>query len=101
MAARLSLARGYLHGGAVLLIDELPASVTTGKAGETLRRFINRVRGQRTIVIVSQQQDILALADSVIEIRAGQIRYLARNITPQTDTKDQDVSYFITKQESA
>lgn len=101
LAARLSLARGYLHGGAVLLIDELPASVTTGKAGETLRRFINRVRGQRTVIIVSQQQDILALADSVIDVRAGKINYLARNITPQSDKQEQEVTYFTPKQESA
>lgn len=94
LAARLSLARGYLHGGSILLIDELPASITTGKAGETLRRFINRVRGQRTVIFVSQQQDILALADSVIEIRDGQIAYLARSTSPAEVAPDADIAYF-------
>lgn len=101
LGARLSLARGYLHGGNLLLIDELPASVTTGKAGQTLRRFLNRVRGQRTVIFVSKQQDILALADSVIEIKNGQISYLARNTTPQTTVQDADITYFTPKRESA
>ncbi len=101
LAARLSLARGYLHGGAILLIDELPPTLGTGRAGEALRRFLTRVRGQRTVIFVSQQQDILAAADSVIEIRQGQIHYLARKMTPEEKPKEDSIAYFNPNRESA
>lgn len=101
LAARLSLARGYLHGGSILLIDELPASITTGKAGDTFKRFLARVRGQRTVVFVSQQQDILAMADSVIEVKNAQISYLSRSLAPVNETSDAEITYFTPKRESA
>lgn len=99
LAARLSLARGYLHGGSVLLIDELPASLVQDKAGEFLRRFIDRTRGKRTLIFVSQHQDMLALADSVLEIRDGQLHYLARSGSEETQKPDADITYFTPRRE--
>ena len=95
----MSLARGYLHGGSVLLIDELPASLVQDKAGEFLRRFIDRTRGKRTLIFVSQHQDMLALADSVLEIRDGQLHYLARSGAAETKKPDADITYSTPRRE--
>lgn len=101
LAARLSLARGYLHGGTLLLIDELPASLLQGRAGNYLKRFLDRTRGKRTVIFVSQDQELLALADSVLEIRGGQLHYLARTERPAEQHEADTITYFTPKRETA
>lgn len=71
LGAHLSLARGYLHGGPIMLIDELPGSVAHDRAGDYLRRFLDKARGQRTVFIVTQQQDIIDMADFSITLEKG------------------------------
>lgn len=72
LAARLSLARAYLHGGSILLIDELPGSLMNSRAGEYLRRYLEKSKGKRTIIMVTHRDDMMALADSTIELRKGE-----------------------------
>lgn len=78
--ARLSLARGYLQDSPIILIDELPNSLLSGRAGKNLRDFIVSGKGKRTCIIVSYRDDIMALADTAIVLRRGS--------APKTGTRD-------------
>lgn len=72
LAAKMSLARAYLHGGAIMLIDELPGSLLHDRAGTYLRRYIEKQRGKKTIVMVTHNPDFTAMADDVFEMRKGE-----------------------------
>ena len=69
LAARLMLARFYLHGGQLALIDALPPSVLAGSAGKNLRAAIQAWRGGRTVMMCTQHRDFLELADTVVWLR--------------------------------
>lgn len=69
--ARLSLARGYLQDSPILLIDELPNSVLSGKAGKNLREYIIAGKGKRTCIMVSYREDLMMLADTAIVLKRG------------------------------
>ena len=86
LAARLSLARGYLHGGSILLIDEMPGSLLNDRAGDYLRRYIEKSRGKRTIIFVSQNEYFQQIADGLIDLRKGEPpRYIPMNeLQPDT-----------------
>lgn len=66
LATRLSIARAYLHPGNVLLIDELPNTLLTGIAGKNLKDYIARMKGQKTVIMVTYREDFMKLADLVI-----------------------------------
>lgn len=79
LAGRLSLARAYLHGGAILLLDELPGALANSLAGQNLRRYIEKSRGHRTVIMVTHRDDMLEMADMIIELRRGEFpRYVGR-----------------------
>jgi ABC-type bacteriocin/lantibiotic exporter with double-glycine peptidase domain len=72
LATRLSLARAYLHNGNILLIDELPNSLLSGKMGNKLREYIIRNKGKKTIIFCTYRADFMQLADHIIWLRAGE-----------------------------
>lgn len=79
LAARLSLARAYLHSGPVLLIDELPGVLVNSAAGQNLRRYIEKSRGKRTIIMITHRDEILEMADMIVELRRGETpRYVGK-----------------------
>lgn len=69
LASRLSLARAYLHPAAILLIDELPNTLLTGKAGEHLKEYLCECKGKRTVMICTYRDDFLELADTIVWLR--------------------------------
>lgn len=72
LSSRLSLARGYLHPSSLLLIDELPSTLLTGKTGKNLKQYLGHVRGRRTVIMVTYREDYLKIADTIVCMRAGQ-----------------------------
>ncbi len=69
---RLSLARLYLHISPVMLIDEIPNIILSGRAGKNLRDYIARCKGKRTCFMVTYREDFLKMADTLILLRRGE-----------------------------
>lgn len=69
MASRLSLARAYLHPASLLLIDELPNTLLSGKAGKNLKDYLSRAKGKRTIIMCNYREDYMKLADTIVWLR--------------------------------
>ncbi len=71
LALRLSLARLYLHTAPILLIDEIPNIVLSGKSGRNLRDYLARSKGKRTCLMITYREDFLKMADTVVLLRRG------------------------------
>jgi ABC-type bacteriocin/lantibiotic exporter with double-glycine peptidase domain len=69
LAARLSLARAYLHSGSLLLIDELPNTLLSSQTGKNLKNYILQAKGKRTILFCTYRQDFLEMADTIVCLR--------------------------------
>ncbi|MEC8663936.1 MAG: ATP-binding cassette domain-containing protein [Pseudomonadota bacterium] len=69
LATRISLARAYLHPGNVLLIDELPNTLLSGKAGRNLKEYLTRAKGKRTVIICTYRDDYMKLVDTIVWLR--------------------------------
>ncbi len=69
LAARLSLARAYLHPAALLLIDTLPNSLLSGRAGKNLKEYLESVKGKRTVIICTYHEDYMKIADTIVWLR--------------------------------
>lgn len=69
LAARLSLARAYLHPAAILLIDVIPNTILSGKSGVNLKEYLASVKGKRTVIICTYRDDYLQLADTIVWLR--------------------------------
>ena len=69
LATRIALARAYLHPGNVLLIDELPNTLLSGKAGKNLKEYLIRAKGKRTVIICTYRDDYMKLADTIVWLR--------------------------------
>ena len=69
LATRLSLARAYLHPASILLIDELPNTLLSGKAGANLRDYLIRAKGKRTVIFCTYREDFMRLSDTIIWLR--------------------------------
>lgn len=80
LAARLSLARAYIHNARILLVDELPNAVINGQAGHNLKEYIMSGKKQRTVILVSHRGDLIALADTIV--------HLKHHSAPMTGTRD-------------
>lgn len=69
LATRLSLARAYLHPAMILLIDEMPNTLLSGKAGQNLKDYLSRAKGKRTVIICTYREDYMKLADTIVWLR--------------------------------
>lgn len=72
LAQRLSLARLYLHTAPILLIDEIPNTILSGKAGRNLRDYLARSKGKRTCLMITYREDFLKMADTLLYLRRGE-----------------------------
>ncbi len=69
---RLSLARAYLKGAKILLLDE--PSNTLDKAGEErLMESLARLRGEVTIIMISHKKSQLLQADRLLILNNGHL----------------------------
>lgn len=72
MASRLSLARAYLHPANLLLIDELPNTLLSGKTGQNLKDYLIRAKGKRTVIMCNYRADYMQIADTIVWLRGLQ-----------------------------
>ncbi|EGZ47284.1 MacB family efflux pump subunit [Neisseria wadsworthii] len=70
---RVSIARALMNGGEILLADE-PTGALDSKSGENVMEIIRQLHGEgHTIIMVTHDPNIAALANRVIEIKDGYI----------------------------
>lgn len=72
LSLKLSLARLYLHTAPILLIDEIPNVLLSGKAGKNLRDYLARIKGKRTCLMVTYREDLMKMADTIVLMRNGE-----------------------------
>lgn len=66
LATRLSLARAYLHPAAIMLIDDLPNTILSGKTGTNLKNYLLQAKGKRTVLICNYREDFMRLSDTIV-----------------------------------
>ena len=69
MGLRLCMARAYLHNAPILLIDELPNSLMSDRAGVDLVNSLVKLKKGRTVFMVTYRNDLMGVADHVIMLR--------------------------------
>lgn len=71
LACRLSLARAYLDTSPLLLLDELPNTLLSGKTGARLKEYLAKIKGKRTVIINTYREDFLRIADTIVWLRGS------------------------------
>ncbi len=69
---RLALARALLHDRPILLLDD-PVSQVDSETGEKIIRNIKKLKGEKTMVIVSHRLSALRFAHKIITLKKGKI----------------------------
>ena len=67
---RLGLARAFLHGGPLMLLDE-PTSSLDSLSEAVILRSLGEEREERTVVLVSHRQSTMRIADRVYSVERG------------------------------
>lgn len=69
---RLGLARAFLHGGPLMLLDE-PTSNLDSLNEAVILRSLGEEREERTVVLVSHRQSTMRIADRVYSVENGRM----------------------------
>ena len=69
---RLGLARAFLHGGPLMLLDE-PTSNLDSLNEAVILRSLGEEREERTVVLVSHRQSTMRVADRVYSVENGRM----------------------------
>ena len=65
-AFQLNLARGYLRDAPVMLFDEFPSAVMNSSTGTLFREYLEKQRGKKTILFVTDRKEDVMPADRLI-----------------------------------
>ena len=69
---RLGLARAFVHGGDVLLLDEPTSNLDSLNEG-TILKALKEERGSRAVVLVSHRSSTMGIADEVYSVEDGRV----------------------------
>ncbi len=69
---RIAIARALIHRPRLLILDEATAALDK-KSEAAVWRTIGQLRGQTTVIAISHQPALLAVADRVFRIEAGRV----------------------------
>ena len=69
---RLGLARAFLHGAPLMLLDE-PTSNLDSLNEAAILRALGEERGDRTVILVSHRQSTMRIADRVYPVERGRL----------------------------
>ncbi len=89
LLSRMSLARAYLHGAPILLIDEIPNALLSGKTGRKLKDFLAQIKGKRTVFMITYREDFMRLADMVVTMRRGEMPYIEHSHAKPNQTEQE------------
>lgn len=62
---QITLARTLAKNPPLILMDEIPSTLTSGKNTKKVIHFINRWRGKKTILLVTFNEEVMASADRI------------------------------------
>lgn len=69
---RIAIARALIHNPRILLFDEANNALDTA-GDDLLRRYLEKLKGQRTLVLVTHRPSLTKLADRVFTLAAGKL----------------------------
>lgn len=73
-AFQLNLARGYLREAPIMLFDEFPSAVLNDTTGALFREYLQKARGRKTILFITDRKSDVLLADRLIYLTGtGQV----------------------------
>lgn len=72
-ARRIALARAFLRGAPLLLLDEPTASLDRASEAHVMRALA-RLKQERTLMMLTHRLELLALADRVLVLENGRVR---------------------------
>jgi len=71
---QLTLARTYLRDSAIMLFDEMPATLLSKRTGLLFHDFLKEMQGEKTILYVSDREEDILKADKLIYLTGtGQV----------------------------
>ncbi|EUA08722.1 ABC transporter family protein [Mycobacterium xenopi 4042] len=73
---RLALARALGSPAPVLLLDEPTAHLDADSEARVLRAVVERARAGATVVVVAHREQVVAIGDQVVEVRAERHAYV-------------------------
>lgn len=81
---KIAIARAVISTNKLLLIDAFALSTTSSEMSETLFNLVNKWKGQRTVMLVTNREDLLRIADRVIYLQEKRIPIISSpgNILP-------------------
>lgn len=80
---RLNIARCYLKDAPIVILDE-PGTALTFEADQATMEAIRRMRGHKTVILITHRPSHMRLADKVVSMDSGRIVDIVDQTTPQT-----------------
>ena len=80
---RLNLARCYLKDAPIIILDE-PGTALDFEADQATMKAIERMRGRKTVLLITHRPSHMRLADKLVVLDTGRIR----EIVDQTDSQN-------------
>jgi ATP-binding cassette subfamily C protein/ATP-binding cassette subfamily C protein LapB len=71
---QLTIARALVRKAPILLIDE-PEAMLDEEGATVIQKMLERVRGKRTVVLISHRPSYIRLADFAVFIRGGNVEF--------------------------
>lgn len=69
-AQRIAIARGLLHSGGILVLDEATSAIDPATEERLLQNLSARFHGRKTILFISHREAVTSAADAVLNIGA-------------------------------
>ena len=69
-AQRIAIARGLLHNGGILVLDEATSAIDPATEERLLQNLSARFHGRKTILFISHREAVTSAADAVLNIGA-------------------------------
>lgn len=74
LSYQLTLARSYLRDASIMLFDEMPPTLLSKKTGQFFDEFLQKHRGKKTILYVTDREEDIMKADKLIYLTGtGQV----------------------------
>lgn len=84
---RLNLARCYLKDAPIVILDE-PGNALDFDADQAVMKMIERMRGHKTVLLITHRPSHMRLADKLISIDRGRIRQIVEQSATRTVPSD-------------
>ena len=84
---RLNIARCYLKDAPIVILDE-PGTALDFEADQATMDAIRRMKGRKTVLLITHRPSHMRLADKLVSIDSGRIVEIVDQTAPQTVAND-------------